>query len=406
MGRPELASQSGNWKALIISPNPALLAEFSPLLAQFLPSTPLFEMNTYPERRGLVELSGPQGPNLCFLDLLSDTERALALIGELLGIQPGLKIVVLLSTKDPDTILRAMRQGAAEFLVHPFDPEQLETALARLVSLQASELGAPSRGRVFCVFPAKGACGASTVAANLAHCFKRLGGKKVLLADLDPLTGTVSFLMKLKSSYSFLDALSRSTSLDADVWRGIVTQSGGMDILLSPDTVHDQLHELRDGSLVVEFARTLYDFVIVDAGSVFGEWNLSLARASDDILLVTTNELPALQAAQRSLSYLASNHVNRSRVKLIVNRYSKEYGLSREVIETAMQCDVDHLLPGDYETVQQALLAGKAVAPGSMFGKSVAYLASQLVPELRPKDSGSKKSSALSGLLSLFGRAS
>ena len=51
--------------------------------------------------------------------------------------------------------------------------------------------------------PAKGACGATTIACNLAFQWKRLGAKKILLADLDPLTGTLSFLLKIKSIYSF-----------------------------------------------------------------------------------------------------------------------------------------------------------------------------------------------------------
>ena len=49
--------------------------------------------------------------------------------------------------------------------------------------------------------PAKGAAGATTIACNLAYQCKRLGASKILLADLDPLTGTVSFVLKLKSTY-------------------------------------------------------------------------------------------------------------------------------------------------------------------------------------------------------------
>ncbi len=81
----------------------------------------------------------------------------------------------------------------------------------------------------------KGACGASTLAASLAFQWKRFEAKRVLLADMDASTGTISFLLKLKSTYSFIDALARAESLDADLWRGIVSQSGGIDVLLSPE---------------------------------------------------------------------------------------------------------------------------------------------------------------------------
>jgi pilus assembly protein CpaE len=407
MPRPDLTAQSGNWKALLISPNKELIGELTPLLAQFLPRTPLFEMQSYPARRALGELGGSQGPNLCFLDVLTDTERAIALIGELLSVQPMMKIFVVLSSKHPDMILRAMRQGAAEFLVRPFDPDQLEHAIARIVTLHAGEAGGLAEtGRIISVFPAKGASGASVLAANLAHQFKRNGKKKVLLADMDPLTGTLSFLLKLKSNYSFLDALSRSTSLDIDIWKGIVTPFGGIDVLLSPETVQDSLHELRDASTITEFARTAYDVAIMDTGSVFGEWNLTLARSSDDVVLVTTNELPSLQAAQKVIAFLESNQVSSARIRLVVNRYNKEYGLSREVIETALHCDVYHVLPSDYDAVHNALLAGKSVPPGSAFGKGIAQLADLLIPPVRTSSESSRKSSALSGILSLFSRTS
>ncbi|MCC6394824.1 MAG: AAA family ATPase [Bryobacterales bacterium] len=400
MPRSDIDALSGSWKALLITPNKTIAGELSSILAQHLPKTPVFEMQSYPARQVLAELGGSQGPNLCFLDLISDAERALALIGELLAVQPGVKIIVLLAFKNPDMILRAMRQGAVEFLVRPFDPEQLDHSLERIASLQLIDSGPAKQGRVITVIPVKGACGATTIAANLAQHYKRAGHKKILLADLDPLTGTLSFQLKLRSNYSFVDALSRSTSLDEDVWKGIVTQQAGLDILLSPDQVNEGLHELRDASMIVEFARGFYEVVILDAGSVFGEWNLTLARSSDEVVLVTTNELPSLQAAQRAMDYLEGNRVNRSKIRLVVNRYNKEFGLGRDVIETALHCDVYHLLPGDYEAIHRALIEGKPVASNSNFGKSLAQLGERLCPRAKSAEQPAKKASALSGLFS------
>ncbi|MFN7935125.1 MAG: AAA family ATPase [Bryobacteraceae bacterium] len=406
MARADIAALSGNWKGLMISPSKTIAGELSPILSMHLPNTPIFEMQSYPTRLSLSELGGSHGPNLCFLDLTSDPDRAIALIGELLVVQPLMKIVVLLSSKNPDTIVRAMRQGAVEFLVRPFDPEQFDHAFARIATMHRQDGGATMTGKVMTVIPAKGACGATTLATNLAQHFKRAGFKKIMVGDMDPLTGTLSFLMKLRSNYSFVDALSRSSSMDADIWKGIVTQQGTLDILLAPETVNEGLHELRDASSIAEFARSFYEVVVFDTGTVFGDWNLTLARRSDDVLLVTTNELPALQAAQRAMDYLEANQVQRSRIRLIVNRYDKEYGLSREVIETALHCDVFHLIPADYDGVQRALIEGKPVPPNTSFGKSLAQLGERLAGRPAGGPATEKKTSALSGLLSLFTRSS
>ena len=71
-------------------------------------------------------------------------------------------------------------------------------------------------------------------------------------------------------------------------------ESDGVDVLLSPDNPMDSIHELRDPTPIIEFARQLYDTVIIDCSTVFGDWGLALARICEEFLMVTTNELPAL----------------------------------------------------------------------------------------------------------------
>ena len=160
---------------------------------------------------------------------------------------PSIPVVVILNANNPDLILRCLRQGAAEFLLQPLSTEQLHPVLERLSQLSTNPGGERGGGaKVLCVMPVKGACGASTIATNLAFQWKRTGSKKVLLADLDPATGTLSFLLKLKSSYSFMDALNRAGTLDSDLWRGMVTPTGGLtggiDVLLSPENPMDSTH--------------------------------------------------------------------------------------------------------------------------------------------------------------------
>src|SRR5260370_887867 len=92
--------------------------------------------------------------------------------------------------------------------------------------------GVKEPAKVVAVMPAKGACGATTVACNLAFQWKKLSGQRVLLADLDPLAGTLSFLLKIKSTYSFLDVLQRAHELDADLWNHMVVPVQGVDVLL------------------------------------------------------------------------------------------------------------------------------------------------------------------------------
>ena len=400
MSQPEAAKFTGHWKALFICPNPKIIRDLVPLLNRHLPSLIGHEVHSYPTRHQLVELMAAQQPTFCILEVGEQEERALPMIQELLRADAKLPIVAVLSRNDPDLVLRCLRQGASDFLIEPFTSDHVEAALQKIVRLHP--VRGKNAGKVYCIMPAKGGCGASTIASNLAYQLKRLGDKRILLADLDPMAGTLSFLLKIKSSYSFMDALARSGELDADLWKTVVSNRQGVDVLLSPEVMTDGVSDLTDASTIVEYARSAYDLVVLDAGGVYGEWNLSLAQLADEILLITTNELTSLQAVQRALTYLDSNNILRYKVRLVVNRYDRHVGLSKDVIGTALHTDIYHLLPTDYEAIQKALMEGKPLPSNSNFGKGVAELVERLGGSAEPQ----KKAGSLSGLLGLFSRTS
>jgi len=406
MASPDTTTASKT-TALLICPGTTMLSELTPLLNHHVASLQVEAVKEYPTSEGLSDLIMMSNPRLCFLDVTTNTDRALALIREMQIIDSGLQVVVLLQGNTPDLILRCLRQGAAEFLMQPFSPDDLMPVLGRLSQLSPA-LSYGQGGKIICVIPTKGACGASTIAANLAYRRRRMGREKILLADLDPLTGTISFLLKVKSNYSFLDAMNLASSLDGDLWKGVVSSVDGIDVVLAPENPMDTMNELQDPTAVLQFARQLYDTIIVDSAGAFGEWGVTLAQIADELLLVTTNELPALQATQKVLAHLDRNRIERAKVRLVVNRYSREVGLSKDAIATALHTDVCQLIPSDYEAVQRALVEGKPINSTSPFGKGIMALAERLAGkpagEAPPKKK--VKSGALKGLFSsVFSRA-
>jgi pilus assembly protein CpaE len=394
------APSASSRRAIVISPNSKTVGELEPFLATHLADVPISHLRSYPSPRDLIGAMGGGTPHLVFLDVMSDRDQALQLMAEMARLGPMVHVIALLSSNDPDYILRCLRAGAVDFLVQPFTAEQMEASLAKLARMHSTEGPGREPAKVFAVMPAKGACGATTIACNLAYQWKRLGAKRILLADLDPLTGTLSFLLKIKSVFSFLDALQRAHELDADLWGAMVTNVNGVDVLLAPELMAEGGNDLRDPSPILDYARHNYDVVVLDSSGVYGEWNLNQARQATELLLVTTNELPALQAAQRALSYLDTNRIGRWKIRLIVNRYHRDVGLSREVIGTALHTEVFDIIPSDYEAVQKALIEGKAIPASTAFGKSM----TQLADRLGGRSDSAKKGSSLGGLLGLFSK--
>jgi len=396
----ENSRSNGNWKALFVSPNNQLTLEMLPLVSHHPALSAASQLRTYPSARELQENMAAHGANLCFLDVSTEPERALKCLADIMAINTAIPVIAILSGDDSGLILRCLRQGATEFLAQPFTQEQLDAAMAKILRLNPAS--AARRAKVYLVVPAKGGCGATTVATNLAWQWKRLGAKHILLADLDPHAGTLSFLLKIKATFSFLDVLHRSGDIDEDLWRAMVTTLNGVDVLLSPDSPGEGQSDLADAGPVIEYARYNYDVAILDTSSVYGRWNLSQAQAADEVLLITTNELPALQAAQRSLAYLQRNDIGRWKTKIIVNRYEQGIGLEQEVIGTALDADICHVLPSDPDAVQKSLMDGKLILPGSAFGKGLHALADRLSGR---EQKSHKSGSFTSSLMSLFSRS-
>ena len=394
-------SDARYYKTLLICPNRQMAAEIGPILAAALPLAPVHELKEFPGRKQLVQVIKSFDPRLCLVDFASDTDHAFHAVAELSSLDPNIPVVALLAGNNPDLILRCLRQGATEFLIRPFTADQAEAAFEKIARLHPPPSSRRLNGaRVVAVVPAKGACGATTISCNLAHQAKKMCTGKALLADLDPLTGTVSFLLKLKSTYSFLDVLSRGDTIDADVWKQVVTTVQGLDVLLPPDHLMEALDDLPEATQIVTSAQQIYESMIIDCGSAWGRWNVSIAAAADQVLLITTNELGALHAAQRVLHYWELMRVDMSKVKLVVNRYHRQFGIHSDSIGSVLEADVLHLIPSDYDTLQRCTMEGKLAPAGSTFGKSLATLADMVVSTR--KSDGDKAGGR--GIRSMFGR--
>jgi pilus assembly protein CpaE len=385
------------WKPLLICPNADLSHRLSATWRAMGEPEAIVESPRYVDCAALRDLAGGHGVTLCFVDVGTDSEMGLGLVHELRDL--GIPVVALHTGNDADLILRCLRQGAAEFLFLPFSPEQLRLALDRLAKrAQAAMAQAHSGGEVYCLMRGKSGCGNTTLACNLAFQLQALNFRKVLLGDLDPLTGTIAFLLKLNSNYNFVHTLTNASRMDEALWRGMVTTSHGVDVLLSPETPADLVYDHEDVAAMVRFWRQIYEFVILDIPGPHDEWGLSLAKLCDELILVTTNELPAVHATQNTLAYLDHRGISRAKIKLVVNRYNTDIGLSSESIEAALDLKIFQHLPSDFESVQKALMEGKPIPSGTKVGKSITELAEKLTG----RTIATKKHSLFGGLFSVF----
>jgi pilus assembly protein CpaE len=373
-------SFSEDWQALVLCPNREMAAELLGLLAGCAPRLRTAEWDAYPAPEELVRLLRSLPLDICFLDVETNTARALELLQQSPSITSRVPVITLLGRNDPNLILRTVRLGASGFLLRPFTADQLAPAFERARQfLAARQPPAERLGRVWCVLPAKGASGATTVAINLAWHVSRLGYGKVLLADLDPLTSPVSFLLKIKSPYSFVDALTNVAHLDNDLWKALVVHFQGFDVLLGPENPADTTTESHGPAEMLEHARGRYDLVLVDVGAPFSKWSLDLAERSDELLVVASGEPAALYGARRVVAYLQRAGIAAAQVRLILNRQRRGVGLDPEGAAKVVGLPVYHVIPEDTAALARAQMNGRPAPSDSAIGRSLAELASRLL---------------------------
>jgi DNA-binding NtrC family response regulator len=83
-----------------------------------------------------LELLGRQPFEMALLDLRLAREQGLDLLPCLLGLAPGLQVVIVTAYATIETAVEAMRRGAFDYLPKPFTPDQLRLILDRIARLR------------------------------------------------------------------------------------------------------------------------------------------------------------------------------------------------------------------------------------------------------------------------------
>jgi pilus assembly protein CpaE len=368
------------WKPLVVCPQPDLCQRMLTSLA-VLAIDHSCALTQYPSAGTIAGLAERNGCNICFLDAATDSEAAQLLISEL---APGVPVVALHRHNDADLILRCLRRGACEFVADPTS-DALRCVFERLARTR-SDGAHPAAGSIYCVVPGKPGCGASTLAAHLAIQLRGNGVEPVLLVDGDHLTASITFLLKLKPEFHLEDVLRDWSRMDDDLWARLTVRAFGVDVLAAPEdpTTRTPVSRQAAGELC-NFWRERYAAVVLDLPDMRAAADCGFASLADLVLLVTTNELAALQATGRALRYLDSAAGDRTRLRLILNRYSPATGLKREDVKTALSLEPFATLVNDYEVIQTALLDGKPAPAGSRFAGSVQSLCGELTHNRRPE---------------------
>ena len=212
-------------------------------------------------------------------------------------------------------------------------------------------------GQLIVVEGSKGGQGTTSVVAAMGEILHEQG-KRVLLVDLDSETQDLSRFLMVKpfinENLQYLvdqhRPISEETVLQCTqaVWQGEDTL-----FCMPPIADSDELYDSRSSHSkiylsIFDVLDRLFDYVIVDIGSMRGNMARTLYRVADTVLCLVNNDPAALYAASSKISSLRGHMSVNASIKVMEcapYKHSLPSSLVRNEISRSAKLDADSWLP-------------------------------------------------------------
>ncbi|MFO7584963.1 MAG: response regulator [Anaerolineales bacterium] len=284
------------------------------------------------------------------------------------------QIVILSVQGDPNYMRRAMLAGARDFLTKPPMADELISAIRRAgqmahatraknVQVESSPVAAASnqqislsglsQGKVIVVYSPKGGAGTTTLAVNLAVTLHNDETRSVLV-DAKLQYGDVAIFLNEQGKTTIVDLTSRADELDEEVVESVVIKhaASGLRVLAAPASP-EQAEEVSPEQFVklIKYMRQNYAYVVVDTASTLDEVTLSALDNADIVILVVTQDIPAIKNCRLFLDIMNSIDMPRERICFVMNKYDKRISITPEKVGENLKQPVIGIVPLDERVV-------------------------------------------------------
>jgi pilus assembly protein CpaE len=251
--------------------------------------------------------------------------------------------------------------------------------------LKQVETGPDTLGRIFAFMPAKPGVGATTLAIHCAAFMSRLAEIRTLLLDFDFRLGLTSFLLKLESRYSVMDALTSVKLLDVRRWDQLVSHRGTLDILGSAPLKFHGVDPEEGTQPLLEFVRQIYPTVCVDLPGEMRSYEVETIRQAAQCYLVCTPEIASIHLAKAKVDLLRSLGLGQN-LTVILNRTGGRIAMAPRDIETVLKVPVRFSVMSAEKELAEAAKLGEVLQGSSPVVAQIENIARSLLPpDLKPQ---------------------
>ncbi|HXF83816.1 MAG TPA: response regulator [Anaerolineales bacterium] len=327
-----------------------------------------------------IQISQELNPDVILMDINMPDMDGIAATEAIRSRQPAVQVVILSVQGDQNYMRRAMLAGARDFLTKPPLGDELISAIRRAGEMAKNERSKSAqiqavvgtagmagvaglrgtRGKVITVYSPKGGTGCTTLAVNLALTLNN-PDTRVVLVDGNLQFGDVAVFVNEQGKNTILDLAPRANELDPDIVEEVMVKhsASGMHILAAPSRPEYAEKVTSDQfSSLLEYLKQLYAYVVVDTAPLLNDITLAIIDVSDLIVLVTTQDIPAIKNCRLFLDLLQTLGIERERILFIMNRFDKRINITPEKVAENLKQEVALVVPLDEPTAVKAVNRG------------------------------------------------
>lgn len=319
---------------------------------------------------GLAKISSFD-PELLIVDLMLPEMDGFQILERLRRDQKygSIPVIVITAKDELDKKLKAFELGADDYLVKPFQPEELVARMGILIrrgrAAQAAQSGAADKARdasLYVVHSLRGGAGSSSIVVNLGLAFQKLWGKSTLLVDGVLTAGQIALMLDAKSTATWenLVGINEETLDDVVVSEMMCEHKSGIRYIASPrfpiaaDTFSNEILKLFMDKLKYH-----NDFIIVDTSHDFSDMTINMLSMSNSILLIMAPEMASLRSTMGALEIYDRLGVSVDKVKIVLNNNSSSPAIKQVQLEKVLKRSIDYVLPYEAGEVNRALNFGQ-----------------------------------------------
>lgn len=363
------------YRVILVESNRLMLERLSSVIR----NTKDFELVSRYQRAGDALGQGLMfKPNLILLDI--DEGDNLALLEDFTKTYSEADVICLSAKWAPRDSESIARAGAKGFLIKPFSSEELQEALRTF-----NKSGLSYGSNVLAFFSPKGKSGKTTLIANLGMALAQKTGQQVGIIDADLQFGDMSVFFNLAPKTTLMEAVRDINFLSPVTLNSyFLPIADNLRVLCGtrrPE--YAEMVDIKAFTEVVDMARSMYRYVLIDLPSGFVPISIATAEASDiTYLAAMINGVFEIQHMKRALEIFKAWPDYQQRVRTIFTRVEPCDTNEQQKLADALEYPVASIIPNEYMLVSSAANNGQMAIleqPNSRFAQMVNQMADSII---------------------------